>query len=215
MLSRLGRLSPPVCALLGLTAALSMVPPVRAASEPGPRLRVSSRGPVRPGDRVEFAFDGDRRGVDEFEILLSTDGGRTYPMRITEPLRPATRRLLWRVPRLACKEIRLRVQFHRDGHEIEGQESAPLPLIGDDADDEGGIPIPHAVETEGPPLPSRGRGSPRAGSEAEAGETADPERRRPLDAERLAPSTVITVPSSLPGARPEHGSAPAFVPPRK
>ena len=220
MLPKLGRRFRPACPLLGLVAALWIASPARAEPQPGPRLRISARSPVHPGDRVEFAFEGERRGVDEFEILLSTDGGRTYPVRISEPLSPATRRLLWRVPRLSCKTIRLRVQFHRDGHEIEGDESVRVPLIGNEADDAGGTPVPQAVETEGPPLPSRGRGSARAGgSETEAGEDTDAGRRGALEPNRLAPSTLVPVAPPLPGAasatRSNHGGAPAFVPPRK
>src|SRR5262245_50728873 len=100
-------------AALGLLVAIWSGSSARAECEQGPRLRIPARGPVRPGDRIEFRFEGERRGVDEFEILLSTDGGRTYPLRISERLSPGTRRLLWRVPHLSCKEIRLRVQFHR------------------------------------------------------------------------------------------------------
>ena len=207
-------------ALLGLFAALCLAVPLRAEPEPGPRLRINSRGPVHPGDRIEFAFEGDMRGIDEFEILLSTDGGRTYPIRISEELSPATRRLLWRVPSLPCREFRLRVQFHRDGREIEGDESVPVPLISDDGDNADSTPIPLAVETEGPPLPIRTRGPSRSsGSDSGKGESADRERRSPGTLLRLLPSTVFPVPASPPrtasGTLPDLGSAPPFVPPRE
>ena len=141
-------------------------------------------------------------------------------MRISEELSPATRRLLWRVPRLSCKEIRLRVQFHRNGREIEGEESGPVPLIAHGGDDAGGMPIPQAVEADGPPLPSRSRGSPRtSGPEAGAGENADGERRGPSMLQCFPSSTVAPFPASLPRAAfatlPDLGGAPAFVPPRK
>lgn len=160
------------------------------------------------------------RGVNEFEILLSMDGGRTYPERISEELSPATRRWSWRVPRLPCREIRLRVQFHRDGREIEGEESVPVPLISGDGNDSDRTPLPLAVETEGPPLPSRTRGPSRSsGSDSGNGESADRERRGPWTTLRLAPSTVLPIPATPPraasGTTPEVGSAPPFVPTRE
>lgn len=212
--------SRPACALLGLVAAFALASPVRSASQPGPRVRISSGGPVHPGDRIELVFEGETRGVEEFEILLSMDGGRTYPERISKELNPATRRWLWRVPRLPCKEMRLRVQFHRDGREIEGEESVPVPLIAEGGDDPGRAPIPLAVEIEGPPLPIRSRGPSRSsGSDSSTRESADGERRGPWMLRRLAPSTVFPVPASLPraasGTPPDLGSAPPFVPPRE
>ena len=122
----------------------------------------------------------------------------------------------WRVPRLPCVEIRLRVQFHRDGREIEGEESVSLALIADRGD--GDTPIPLAVEPEGMPLPCRNRdSSPTSGSGA--GENADRERRGPWTLQRLASSTVVEVPASFPraasGITPDLGGAPEFVPPRK
>jgi len=210
----------PAYAALGLVAALGLASPARATQPPGPRVHVSSRGPVHPGDRIEFVFEGDMRGVDEFEILLSKDGGRTYPERISEELSPATRRWFWQVPRLPCKEIRLRVQFHRDGREIEGEESVSLPLIADRGEEDGRDAMPLAVEPEGPPLPSRNRGPSRSsGSESSKGESADRERRGPWASLRLVPSTLFPVPASPPraasGTPPDFGSAPQFVPTRE
>ena len=209
-----------ICAALGLIAALCLASTARAAPQSGPRVRISSPGPVHPGDRIEFVFEGGTRGVDEFEILLSMDGGRTYPQRISEELSPTTRRWSWRVPRLSCSEIRLRVQFHRDGREIEGEESVPVPLIADDGNDADRTAIPLAVETEGPPLPSRNRAPSRSsGPDSDKGERADRERRGPRMLPRLAPSTVTPVPASPPratsGAQPELSTAPPFVPPRE
>jgi hypothetical protein len=207
----------PAWALLGIVA-LCIAAPARAGPAPGPRLRVSSRGPVHAGDRIEFAFEGDMRGVDEFEILLSTDGGRTYPIRITEELNPATRRLTWRVPRMPCSELRLRVQFHRDGREIEGEESVSVPLIAREGGDDA-LPIPQAVETEGLPTPTRNRPSRSSGPETGRGENADREGRGPWTLQRLSSSTVVPIPPPLPrtgpGAPPDDRGAPEFVPPRK
>ena len=58
--------------------------------------------------------------VDEFEILLSLDGGSSYPVRLTPQLDPATRAYLWRVPDLPARSARLRLRWGIAGHELDG-----------------------------------------------------------------------------------------------
>jgi hypothetical protein len=55
------------------------------------------------------------RGFDEMELVLSLDGGRTFPVRVTRDLDPATRWLAWRVPALPTAHARLALRAGDDG----------------------------------------------------------------------------------------------------
>lgn len=65
---------------------------------------------VTPGSllalSVPLANDA-RREADEMELLLSLDGGRTFPVRITSELSPTARVTWWRVPNLPTAHARL------------------------------------------------------------------------------------------------------------
>lgn len=50
---------------------------------------------------------GTGREIDEAEVVLSLDGGRTFPIRVTPELRPCTTRFLWTVPALPTVHARL------------------------------------------------------------------------------------------------------------
>ncbi len=68
--------------------------------------------------------------VEEFEILLSLDGGRSYGVRLTPRLDPATRELSWEVPNLPADDARLRLRIGVGGREIESTVSAPFVILG-------------------------------------------------------------------------------------
>jgi hypothetical protein len=94
---------------------------------------IGFRGPaagerLEPESLVEVSWSLDRfpSGDDECELVLSLDGGRTFPVRVTGSLDPATRRVLWRVPALPTDQARLAVRTGSDG---EPSEEA-LRLIG-------------------------------------------------------------------------------------
>lgn len=53
------------------------------------------------------AGSGEKREFDEAEVVLSLDGGRTFPIRVTPELRPCTTRFLWTVPALPTVHARL------------------------------------------------------------------------------------------------------------
>lgn len=66
--------------------------------------------PLEPGATVRVAWDmpGERgRGFEEMELVLSLDGGRTFPVRVTRDLDPSTRSLSFRVPALPSAHARL------------------------------------------------------------------------------------------------------------
>lgn len=66
------------------------------------------------------------RLFDEAELVLSLDGGRTFPVRVTRDLAPRTRRILWRVPAFPTNRARLALRTG-DG-ELASSES--LRLVG-------------------------------------------------------------------------------------
>ncbi len=68
--------------------------------------------------------------VEEFEILLSLDGGRSYGVRLTPRLDPATRELSWEVPNLPADDARIRLRVGVGGREIESTVSAPFVILG-------------------------------------------------------------------------------------
>lgn len=53
------------------------------------------------------ARSGEKREIDEAEVVLSLDGGRTFPIRVTPELSPCTTRFLWTVPALPTVHARL------------------------------------------------------------------------------------------------------------
>ena len=62
---------------------------------------------VRWASLCDVARGGEKREIDEAEVVLSLDGGRTFPIRVTPELRPCTTRFLWTVPALPTIHARL------------------------------------------------------------------------------------------------------------
>ncbi len=57
---------------------------------------------------VEWALpSSSASGLEESELLLSLDGGTTFPLRLTRAIAPGSRRILWRVPALPTTRARL------------------------------------------------------------------------------------------------------------
>jgi hypothetical protein len=64
----------------------------------------------------------------EMELLLSLDGGRSFPVRLTRDLDPRTSALLWRVPELPTGHARLALRSG-EGEEPEAEE---IRLVSDE-----------------------------------------------------------------------------------
>ena len=62
---------------------------------------------VRWASLCDAARAGEKREIDEAEVVLSLDGGRTFPIRVTPELRPCATRFLWTVPALPTVHARL------------------------------------------------------------------------------------------------------------
>jgi hypothetical protein len=94
-----------VSGLLGGPAAtcLASVAPVGFTS-PAAGARLEG------GQTTGVEWVSDDRSVtafDESELLLSLDGGVTFPLRVTRQIAPETHRLAWRVPAFPTRNARL------------------------------------------------------------------------------------------------------------
>ena len=81
-------------------------------------------GPLEPGATVPVAWDlpgWHGREFGEMELVLSLDGGLTFPVRVTRDLDPATRALSFRVPALPASHARLALRAG-DGQEPDAEE---------------------------------------------------------------------------------------------
>jgi hypothetical protein len=93
------------CAVAAFAQArpTELLEPVRGARlQPGAIVRVSwTRG-----------VSGERE-FDEMELVLSLDGGRSFPLRVTREVSPAEDSVLWRVPRLPSARARIALRAGR------------------------------------------------------------------------------------------------------
>ncbi len=88
--------------------------PAMAAPVSGPALRA--------GSTAGFSWNAEAlSGFDEMELVLSLDGGRTFPLRVTGRLAPESGNIAWRVPALPTEHARLALRAG-DG-EDEAQEA--------------------------------------------------------------------------------------------
>jgi len=72
---------------------------------------------VQGGQLVEIRWSGIPAAAREVELLLSVDGGRTFPLRLTEELAPRSSSFFWRVPSLVSDEACLALRVGMDGRE--------------------------------------------------------------------------------------------------
>ncbi len=169
---------------------------------------------------------GTTREVDEAEVVLSLDGGRTFPIRVTPELRPCTARFLWTVPALPTVHARLAV---RAGSE-QRDEAEGLEILGAEfrilQDPDGRVEKlrRHVNEWWIPPPPSMLSAedlldrsmSPASGqisapaASLEAAPTTDSPTLRPSRAAGLglASHKESGIPGSLPQSRPTGSSTP-------
>lgn len=113
-----------------LAAAAALAGPARAASRPDLRLMALPEE-VRAGQSFELQWPGAPREVEELEIVLSLDDGRTWRVRVSPELEGSSRRYRWRVPDLPAERARLRIRAGDDrGHEWEGTPSEAFRIVG-------------------------------------------------------------------------------------
>ena len=80
----------------------------------------SSGVALSPGAIVELRWSSvcgsvERRDLDETEIVLSLDGGTTFPIRVSPELKPCASRYLWKVPSLPTTHARVALRGGFEG----------------------------------------------------------------------------------------------------
>lgn len=121
-----------VLALACIVFALVCSPSTaRASGSPIPTPRLMASGPVHAGDLVEIRWDALPPDVDEMELILSVDGGRHYPIRISAELSGRENSFLWRVPNLGVREARLRLRAHHQWREVESRPGNEFSILSD------------------------------------------------------------------------------------
>jgi len=120
--------------LCGRLVLLSLVlaAPIRASeSGPGHLLFRDERPTFRAGEVVKLRWTPLPPGAEEFELLLSLDGGHHF-IRLTEMQEPSLESLEWRVPNLPSGEARLRLRMGLKGEEIDLELSAFFTILRDE-----------------------------------------------------------------------------------
>jgi hypothetical protein len=86
--------------------------------------------PLRPGSAVSVSWPAGvgLQNFDEMELVLSVDGGRTFPVRVTRRIAPADLRVSWVVPGLPAAHARLALRAGADG---DAEEETILAVSGD------------------------------------------------------------------------------------
>jgi len=201
MLSR----SPLALALALAALALCARPCVtQVVEESEPRLILAGSHTVQPGQVVALQWTA-ADAVSELEILLSLDGGRTYPIWVSPRLDPKVHRFVWRVPSYAGCTLSMRIRFHRGGREIEGAPTHSIVVARGEAEPLGLPPL--AAGPERAPRPNGGDESRswRVDGSCEAASHLAPPRR--IARRPIPPPT---------SAKPETGATalwrPCFVP---
>jgi len=88
-------------------------------------------GSVRAGQVVEIRWDPLPPGAPEMELLLSVDGGRHYPIRITAEMSGLETRYHWKVPNLTVREARIRLRANLETIETESEPGREFSIVGD------------------------------------------------------------------------------------
>jgi hypothetical protein len=83
------------------------------------------------GQTVEIRWSGIPKSVGEMELLLSLDGGRTFPVRLTEEIAPDLEFFSWVVPNLSTETACLALRMGLDGREITGPPSTLFQISPD------------------------------------------------------------------------------------
>lgn len=92
--------------------------------------RLSCPGDVRAGEIVELRWSAPSAEVEELEIMLSLDGGRTYDVRVSPELDPRANVWRWRVPNLPTSDARLRLRLGTRRGEREGVPTRAFTILG-------------------------------------------------------------------------------------
>ena|SRR5215831_16173545 len=176
-----------------------------ARHETEPRLILPEGSVVSAGQWIDLRWTS-AESITELEVLLSTDGGRTYSVCISPEMDPARRHFVWQVPADAGAEPRLRIRYNRGGREIEGPPTRALRMTGGERPEPLGLPIDNAV-----PRPERSPTPDRSETRWLRSDSSDDQDPTSLE------STVTTLPPAITMRPPRPAAsatsqAPLFIP---
>jgi hypothetical protein len=109
----------PPAALAGVQATFKL--PMLA---PLPRV-------LRAGDVIDLAWSGVPDDARELEVLLSVDGGATFPLRITTEMDVRRGHASWRVPNLPVESARLRLRIGTPAGELVAAPGGCFRIVAD------------------------------------------------------------------------------------
>ena len=201
------RLRAPRLAAAVAMAIAALAAPARAAESRPPDARpaapepwIGSRGSVRAGETVEVQWADPGTDCEELEILLSVDGGRRFPIRISPEMGGRETSFRWRVPNLAAGDARLRLRARLRGREVESAAGRPFEILADPA-----RPADLRQVHEGAWWEGLGSGSAPAAGLGPDGQSGLQARTRGADAESPSPPLAATpAPARLLPRRPEN-----------
>jgi hypothetical protein len=97
---------------------------------PMPRLGARE---IRGGRRVTLRWDALPPAVEELEILLSLDDGRSFGWRISPEIAGSEGTYPWDVPSLNAPAARVRIRAHVGGREVDGPVGPAFSIVADPA----------------------------------------------------------------------------------
>ena len=86
---------------------------------------------VHAGARVTVRWKALPASVEELEILLSIDGGRTYSLRVSPEIAGCEDEYVWTVPNVSATDARIRIRARIDERETEGPPSPSFTIVTD------------------------------------------------------------------------------------
>ena len=106
--------------LPGVALAARLAPAL--AGQPGAPTAItigSGSSLLEPGSSVVVTWPREMAGpgYDEMELVLSVDGGRSFPLRVTRRIEPSDAGFSWTVPYLPAGHARLALRAGVDGEE--------------------------------------------------------------------------------------------------
>src|SRR5262249_9180542 len=116
--------------LSGLVPGAARAASIVAADERDAWAALAVPPEVPAGETLHFTIAPPPE-VEELELLLSVDGGRSYPVRASRSLARLPHVLVWEIPNLPAADARLRIRYRIHGREIEGPPSALFAIRGD------------------------------------------------------------------------------------
>ena len=111
---------------LAALAGLMLLSSSLCLAAPEGFLSPSRADRLDPGAKVEASWSvgaSELEGKNEMELVLSLDGGATFPVRLTGRIQPGDRLVEWRVPALPTEHARIAL---RSGNDEEGETESVL-----------------------------------------------------------------------------------------